>query len=198
MIRKLISYFIQILRIGKGQKSWKDIKLHQAQELLQLDKEGIDLLVSQMAIVLDTDEAFVENLPFKKIQEFAEEYEFLQKTPDAKWIKTFKIEGKRFGMVPLNDLTLAQIIDIEEYWNDGYIKNLHKILSVLFLPVKSYNPITKKYKLQEYKPDEDIENLLLNTDMEIIWSNLLFFYHTEQIYLKGMKDYLEAELKKRK
>ncbi len=134
-------------------KSWKDVKLRQAQELLQLEeKTGLDLLISQMAIILDTDEGTIEDLPMTEITKFAEEWSFLNMDPVKKLTKTFKVGDTRFGMVELNELTLAQVIDIEEYWSQGWIENLHKILSCLFLPVKSYNRFTKKYELEKYKP----------------------------------------------
>lgn len=193
---KLKTFLNKINPFKKKPKSWRDIKLYQAQELLQLDLDGIDLLIAQMSIVMDKDEAYIETLPLEAILKFAEEYSFLSQTPKEKLIKLFKIGKKRYGMVELNKLTLAQIIDIEEYWNDGWIKNMNKILSVLFLPVKKYNPITKKYVLEEYRPNPELEVELLDMNMEVIFSNLLFFYHTEQLYLKGMKVYLEGQMKK--
>lgn len=196
MIKKLLGL---IKLFGSNKKGWKDIKLHQAQELLLLEeKSGLDLLVSQMAIVLDTDEATIEDMPLTEITKFSQEYDFLKTPPEGRLIKTFRIEGRRFGMVPLNELTLAQIIDIEEYWNNGYVENLHKILSCLFLPIERRNPFNGKYKLREYKPDPEVEGLIKNMNMDIVWNNLLFFYHTEQLFLRGMKDYLEVEILKLK
>jgi hypothetical protein len=33
-------------------------------------------------------------------------------------------------------MTLAQMVDIEEYYKAGLMNNVHKILSVLYLPSK--------------------------------------------------------------
>lgn len=172
-------------------RGWRDITLRQAQELLNLgEMDELDLIISQMAIIRDTTNDEIEKLTPSEIIKFTEEYKFLNTTPVAKLTRTFKKGGKRFGIMNFNELTLAQVVDIEEYYEQSFNMNMHKIMSCLFLEVKSYNPFTKKYTLVDYKPSEDRENIFLDMDMQFIWENILFFYHIEQTYLKGMKDYL--------
>lgn len=179
-------------------KSWKNIKLRQAQELLNLGEmdNNLDLAINQMAIIRDTTIEEIEKLTPKELIDFMKEYSFLNETPKAKLTKTFKVGRKRFGMMEFNELTLAQVVDIEEYYADNFNMNIHKIMSCLYLEVKSYNPFTKKYTLEDYKPSKEREDVFLEMDMEFIWENILFFYHIEQTYLKGMKDYL-AQMKKK-
>jgi hypothetical protein len=103
----------------------------------------------------------------------------------------------------LSELKLAQMVDIEEYYGDGFLKNAHKILAVLYLPTKSYNIITKNYTLEDYKQDTKREDMFLDMDMDFVWSNLLFFWTIAKIYMKDLGDYsverakiLNGEMKK--
>ncbi len=92
-------------------------------------------------------------------------------------------------MVELQDINLAQMVDIEEYYTAGFLKNAHKILSVLYLPVKTKNIITRKIVLEDYKADKEREDMFLSMDMEFIWQNILFFWTIGQIYIKSLTDY---------
>jgi hypothetical protein len=178
-------------------KGWKDLTLRMAIEidgLGEMDDE-IDLTINQMAIIRDTTIEEIERLNPSELIEFVKEYDFMSTFPEPKEIKTFKKDGKRYGMNKLTELKLAQMVDIEECYGDGFLKNAHKILAVLYLPTKSYNPITKKYKLEDYKQDTDRENMFLDMDMNFIWSNLLFFWTIGKIYMKGLEDYSVEKVK---
>lgn len=169
-------------------KGWKDLTLRQAIEIDQLgDMDEIDLTINQMAIIRDTTIDEIEKLNPIELIEFVKEYDFMGTFPEPKQIKTFKKNKMRFGMTELTELKLAQMVDIEEYYGDGFLKNAHKILAVLYQPVKSYNFITKKYTLEDYKQDTDRENMFLDMDMNFIWSNLLFFWTIAAIYMKDLE-----------
>lgn len=176
-------------------KGWKNITLRQAQEILNLGefKDELDLIINQMAIIKDTTVDEIEKLSPKQLVQFTQDYKFLNDIPEKKLTRTFKAQGKRWGIVDFNDITLAQMVDIEEYYADNFNQNMHKILSCLYLETKSFNPFNRKYTLKEYEPSKEREDMFLDMDMEFVWQNIIFFYHTEQIYLKGMKDYLNKE-----
>jgi hypothetical protein len=177
-------------------KGWRDLTLRQAIEIDQLgDLDEIDLTINQMAIIRDTTIDEIEKLNPSELIEFVKEYDFMSTFPEPKEIKTFKKDGKRFGITKLTELKLAQMVDIEEYYGDGFLKNAHKILAVLYLPTKFYNIITKKYKLEDYKQDTDRERMFLDMDMDFIWSNLLFFWTIGKIYMKDLEDYSVEKVK---
>jgi hypothetical protein len=172
-------------------KTWRDIKLRQAQEIALLgEMDELDLIINQMAIIRDTTIDEIEKLSPTELIEFTKEYGFLNKVPEMKLTKVFKKGRNRYGIIDFDKMTLAQMVDIEEYYKDGLQKNLHKILSVLYLDIKWYNPFTKKYTLCEYEADKEREDVFLDMDMEFIWENILFFYHLEKVYIKNLRDYL--------
>ena len=184
-------------------KNWKDVTLRQAQELLALDpkdyseQEYLAFEVDQLAILLDQDPHTIETtMSVKEIMEALAEWNFLSELPKediAKRVATFKKNGTRYGLMDFNNITLAQMVDIEEYVNLGIVQNIHKIMSVLYLPTKRWNPFTKKYKLKDYEPDPKREELFLDLDMEFVYGNLLFFYLIVTTYTKHMRDSLVEE-----
>jgi len=177
-------------------KTWKDITLRQAIEIDQLgEMDEVDLIINQMAIIRDTTTDAIEALSPLEFAKFVEEYKFMGDIPKPKHIKSFKKNGKLYQMTELQEINLAQMVDIEEYYTAGFLKNAHKILSVLYLPVKTKNIITRKIELEEYKPDPKREEMFLDMDMEFVWQNLIFFWNIGQIYIKGLTDYSEDQVK---
>ena len=177
-------------------KTWKDITLRQAIEIDQLgEMDEVDLIINQMAIIKDTTTDEIERLSPAEFIAFTKDYNFMGKIPEARHVKSFKKGGKLYQMTELGEINLAQMVDIEEYYSDGFLKNAHKILAVLYLPVKTKNIITRKIVLEEYKPDPKREELFLDMDMEFIWQNLIFFWNIGQIYIKGSMDYLGEQVK---
>lgn len=182
-------------------KSWKDIKFKTAKELLQLEKEAnleaFDLMVRQLAILEDKSVADIEDLTPDQIFTKWKDWEFTKTMPGAKKVDRFKFNGIEYGMTPLDKITLAQMVDIEEFYKDGLHDNIENIVSVLFLPIKE-KTLFGKIVLENYEFDEDRVKVMMEQDMEFVWSNLLFFWTGAKEYMQGLKDYLnqtEGEMK---
>jgi len=175
-------------------KTWKDIKLSVAQELLTLKVEdfedSLDFYIEQLAILEDKDPEAIKNLPVSDILQKISTYQFLKEYPKEQQFTSFKHNGKRFGMCRLNELTLAQMVDIEELVNLGIVANMHRVLAVIYLPMTYYNPITKNFKLAEYNGFESRESMFLELDMDWVYGNLLFFYRIVNLYMNNLKDSL--------
>lgn len=175
-------------------KSWRDITLSQGIELSQLDiDDSWELITNQMSIIQDLTMDEIENQPAALIYEFIHDYNFIKDLPLEKKLDNFKFDGVEYKLVDFSKMTLAQMIDIEEYYKMGIMENLHKILSVLYLPIKNKG---FKKEIQEYIPDVKREEMFLNMNMEDIWGTTLFFYRIGQVYIKGLTDYLKVEEKK--
>jgi hypothetical protein len=177
-------------------RSWKDVSLAQLQEIESLPKydNELDMMLNYVSILLDKDSAEIENMIISDILEEFERWRFLSTKPKEKHQPIITLNGVKYGAVVLNELTLGQISDIEAYINEGLIENLHKVFSVLYLPIKSYNPITKKVVLEEYEPDKDRQNAFLHASMDILYPQMLFFYHIVKDYLQGILLYSEEEM----
>jgi len=173
----------------KDIKTWKDVKLYMLQEIHALPHmdDKTDMIIEHLSILLNTDPAEIENMPVSELFNEFEKWNFLKDIPEAKKVDIIKIEGKRYGLVNFKDMSFAQLVDIEEYINDGgVIKNLHKILGTIYLPVDKYNVFTKRYSLKKYEPSDELCEAFRTLDMELLYPVALFFYHIVQTYLKNL------------
>ena len=177
---------MKLLKKNKtDEKSWADVKLHQLQEIHTLPKydDKIDLMVNVLGILLDKDPAEIEDMLVTDIMKEYDKWEFIKEPPKEEMIPIITFNDKRYGFIKLDELTLGQYVDIEEYISDGEIfDNIHKVLSVLYLPIKKYNRLTGKYELEEYVPDEERQNVFKDMTMDILYPVILFFYHIVRDY----------------
>jgi hypothetical protein len=177
-------------------KSWKDISLRKALRLMSLNEtayDQLDLIIKQMAILLDKTETQIELMEPKELFEFGDKFKFLGQLPKPKETKVIKVNGREYGLTELTRIKLAQMIDIEEYYNLGLEKSIAQILSVLYLPIKKRIPLTNRYTLEDYEPDNEREEDMLDVDMETMWGTILFFYRGVTEYSNAMKVYLEQK-----
>ncbi len=177
-------------------KSWKDISLRKALKLMSLNEtayDQLDLIIKQMAILLDKTEAQIELMEPKELFEFGDKFKFLGQLPKPKETKVIKVNGREYGLTELTRIKLAQMIDIEEYYNLGLEKSIAQILSVLYLPIKNRIPLINRYTLEDYEPDNEREEDMLDVDMETMWGTILFFYRGVTEYSNAMKVYLEQK-----
>jgi hypothetical protein len=177
-------------------KSWKDISLRKALKLMSLNEtayDQLDLIIKQMAILLDKTETQIELMEPKELFEFGDKFKFLGQLPKPKETKVIKVNGREYGLTELTRIKLAQMIDIEEYYNLGLEKSIAQILSVLYLPIKKRIPLTNRYTLEDYEPDNEREEDMLDVDMETMWGTILFFYRGVTEYSNAMKVYLEQK-----
>lgn len=167
-------------------KSWKDITLRQAQELLSLDPkdytEDLQFEIEQLSILLNEDPMVIEGWTPTQIVETFKEYEFIKTLPIEKSIEEIQVGESTLKQTPLDELTLAQMVDIEEFVNLGIIDNIHNIMSCIWLDEP------------EYKPSKHRAELILDLDMETVYGNLLFFYRIVTTYTNNILDSL-VELK---
>ena len=179
----------------KDIKGWKDIKLSQLQELNSLPTEGdeLELMVSQLAILLNKTNDEIENIPVNDLLAEFKLWTFLKELPEEKRIDIIEVNDKKYGLSDFSKLTLAQLIDAEAYFEAGLMENMHKLFGVIYLPIKKYSMITKKYELEEYIPDEERDNDFLNATMDKLYPTMLFFYHIVKTYLIDLQISLAEE-----
>ncbi len=179
-------------------KSWKDISLAKAMEIMELEKNAgemdkIDFIIERLAILQDRDVNDVENQTPEKIFADNEKFSFLRTMPKAKFIERTKIDKTEYAIAPLEKLTLAQMVDIEEFYKGGIEENIDKIISVLLLPIKK-KTVLGKIILQDYEYDEQRVEDMRSLDMEFVWSNILFFWTIVQEYMTDFQVYLQEQM----
>lgn len=177
-------------------KGWKDIKLSQLQKLNSLPTEGdeIELMVNQLSVLLNKTNDEIENIPVDELLAEFKLWGFLKDLPEEKRVDIIEINGKKYGLCDFSKITLAQMVDGEAYFEAGIMQNMHKLLSVIYLPIKKYSIITKKYTIEDYEPDVERENDFLDVTMDKLYPTMLFFYHIVKEYLIRTQIYLVEDM----
>ncbi len=178
----------------RSRYDWSDIKLYQIQEIDTLPDydSKLDMMIEQLSILIDTDPYEVKKLPVEEMVREFKKWEFINETPEPKAHEKIKVNGVKYKLVDFDNMSLAQLVDIEEYVSDGIIKNAHKILSVLYLPYKNI----LSNELKNYEPNKELEEGLKSLTLDILYPTLVFFYHIVQVYLEGSQQSLEKRMDK--
>lgn len=124
--------------------------------------------------------------------------DLLFREESTKFQQTFEFQGKNYGFIPnLNQISLGEYIDLDHFITDGSIKNLHKIIAILYRPLKFGQKVlgTYKWDIEEYTTDdfEDRANLFKELEVEKAFSASSFFLHTGLHSIRVMKDSLMEE-----
>lgn len=108
----------------------------------------------------------------------------------SKLIKTFKINNIEFGFIPnLNEITVGEWVDIDSYQtrNDSF----HKIMAILYRPI--VNKQGNNYSIEEYEGTEKYEELMLDVDVQIFNSVMVFFWTLSTQLLTDLNTYILTE-----
>lgn len=105
----------------------------------------------------------------------------------------FKIKNIEFGFIPkLDDITLGEYVDLENYLKSW--ETYHKAMAVMYRPIT--NAIGQKYLIQDYEPNEDMQNLMRNAPLDVAISASVFFWSLAKELYSSLVNYLERETKK--
>jgi hypothetical protein len=110
--------------------------------------------------------------------------------------KVFEIDEVEYGFLPdLDEITLGEWADTEQYIKDGLEKNIHKIMSILFRPVT--NKEGKMYSVQAYKDGrERAEKFRKKMNAEQVQQSLVFFWTFGKELSKILPLFLMEKMKK--
>ena len=164
-----------------------DVTLGQYQKFIKVQKANEDptfIAQKMIEIFCNIDLKDTFNI---KVADVNEIVGILNKLFDAKpeLVTKFKLDGKEYGFIPkLEDVTLGEYVDIDNYLNDW--DNMHLAMNVLYRPIKMQ--YGGKYDIVDYTGKEisDIKQMPL----DVAFSSLIFFYHLGIDLSSNMMDYL--------
>jgi hypothetical protein len=108
----------------------------------------------------------------------------------VKWKQRFFIGEQEYGLIPkIDDMSFGEYIDLDSFVKDKH--SLHKIMSVLYRPIKaeSFN----RYEIEEYDENVDHE-LMLQAPMDVVQGTLVFFYHLGNELLNHIPTFLQHQM----
>ena len=162
--------------------TWNDISIEMYKKFEKLKKrrgklEEQEFNVQVICIICNIKRGVLERMDVRDINRVAKELEFLMATqPDTENLqKRVEWNGKKYGFIPnLSEITMGEYIDIEEYCKEAH-KNIHKIMSILYRPI--VKDTGRRYSIESYNPNEDLEKDFLDFPILPSMSALSFFFH---------------------
>lgn len=105
----------------------------------------------------------------------------------------FKIKNIEFGFIPkLDDITLGEYVDLENHLKSW--ETYHKAMAVMYRPIT--NAIGQKYLIQDYEPNEEMQDLMKFAPLDVAISASVFFWSLAKELYNSLVNYLERETKK--
>jgi len=175
--------------------SWEEVTLEKWQQLVSGKGK------TKTAEAKETIKALT-TFPVKLIDEMAlsdvaQIFEKLSKLQvEGKLKKVFKIDEIEYGFLPdLDEITLGEYADIEQYIKNGLETNIHKIMAILFRPVTSKEG--KLYSIEAYKDGrERAEKFKKKMNAKQVQQSLVFFWSLGKEFVKILPLFLIQKLKK--
>jgi hypothetical protein len=138
--------------LKKAPKTWNEITVEQFQELHEVDKmessSMFDKDLERISILCDVDVYDLESFTASQIIQFKPLLEFVYKQPKntiSEHLKFDKLELKYIGFDSLN---LAEFIDLDTFYCNDIIDNLHLVAGILYRQERIDNwktPIKEPY-----------------------------------------------------
>ena len=107
-------------------------------------------------------------------------------------VRQFKIKNIEFGFIPkLDDLTFGEYVDLEHYLKDW--ETYHKAMAIMYRPIKE--KYKDKYSIVDYKPNEDMQELMKFAPLDVAISASVFFWNLGKELLQALSNFLQKNLK---
>ncbi len=181
---------------------WADITIEQFQEFennLNSKRTKKQKLIKSICILCNVDEKVVKRLRTKDLQEIALEINKLEnvKPYEVSLKKQFQYKGFEYGLIPnMSEMTTGEFIDLETWsGQDNSTENLHKIMSILYRPIIEKPNVAGQYKIENYDPTIEKENVMLDLPMDIALGCLNFFFHLGAQLIKNLDNSLSKKKK---
>lgn len=172
--------------LNKIPKNWGSIRLEQYQELISLDDSEYNSLsvynLEILSIITDTDKDDDEWLDMD-VDDLFKIYK------ETKWLLSEPSSNKKSNINNLllkefNSLNLGEFIDLEHFFSEDYIKNLHIICAILY----------KKNKLDEWDNliFEPYEYNIFERSNQFLEEPITNVYGIIKEYLSWKKNFVES------
>lgn len=163
----------------KAPKGWNEVTIKQLQELSEVDKTGVQGAVERLAILCDVDPEDLRKGDLNVLGQLAEQVLWAEHLPtEAGYKNRFELDGKKFGLINLDKVTLGEWVDLEQLINDGAQKNLHKILAILYREIYREEPTIDLIAIEKYDTEKSAVNANLfqnSLDVQTVYGACLFF-----------------------
>jgi hypothetical protein len=176
-------------------ESWNDITVKQYQKfmkILEIEKEEHEKTIDIVSVFCNVDKKLLKKFKMKDLNKISSIITSMTKEDPSsiKMKKNIKFDGDEYGVIPnMANMTTGEFVDLESYCEDS-VKNLHKIMSVLYRKQKEGVDYWGRYQVEEYDSTPEKHSLMLDLPMNYALGVLNFFFHLGDKLLKDSDSYL--------
>ncbi len=153
--------------IHRMPKHWNDLSLKKYIRVMKVlrDKNittDLEKVAKMIRILTDINEEDILRLPAHNVHVLGGYLaRFLATEPNDELNHVLKFNGVKYGFHPkLSDISFGEWVDIDNYIKEGVEDNLHKIMAVLYRPIKEITG--DKYQIEEYTPSKERDQVMLD------------------------------------
>ena len=156
-------------------ESLNEITIRQYIEFLKQTKDvtNEEFVNRKMVEIFCNIKDDITKIPFTKFQDT---YEILINAFNEKQPlqPTFELNGVTYGFIPkLEEVSLGEVINLDEYLGNDIM--YAEAMSVMYRPVTVKHK--KLYKIEDYKADTDLIEVMLDAPLGVFQGAMVFFYH---------------------
>lgn len=137
-------------------KSWKDVNIIDFVDIFTFPNDNqTEFLINKIGVILNISNEEVEDLEYEEFIDIENQLSWTNNPPTSPPVKSLTIQDIDFHLIKnLNSISLGEFIDLEYYFQDGYVKNLTIILAILYRPIKSEESILRPtiHETYDYDP----------------------------------------------
>tara|TARA_R110000824_G_scaffold327425_1_gene514283 strand:+ start:22 stop:594 length:573 start_codon:yes stop_codon:yes gene_type:complete len=176
--------------------NWKDVTIQQYQkfmELVESDKSDQKKMIGGVSIFCNITTKETKQIGLKDLKHI---YGIIIKMIDTEHTeqqieKNIMFNKRKYAMIPnLSDMTTGEFIDLETYCEDDMMKNLHKVMAILYRPIVDDVDRFKRYTIEPYAPTPENDELFLSFPMTNVLGVLSFFFHLGEPLSRDFHKYL--------
>ena len=186
-------------KVFKLINSWEDVTLEKWLQLIDFETgTKTEQAVETIAALSDIPRRLVKELALSDVAVIMSKVAELQQEQGTQLKNIIEVNGKEYGFHPnLDDITLGEYADIEQFIKNGIDKQLPELMAVL------YRPITEKkndiYTIEAYNGDIRIRTEeMKQMSAQQVQSALVFFYNLGKVLSEILPLYLTERLKETK
>ena len=121
-------------------------------------------------------------------------------SPDQTFYKTFEYKKSKFGFIPnLSTLTTGEFVDLDDLYSQGIVKNLHKIMSILYRELKWTKEFLGEFRWEIEDYDSDTHSIqserFKDLPFKYVTGASVFFYNFGKEFMTNMLTSLSQEEK---
>ena len=178
-------------------ENWDDITIKQYQDFMKVlenEKENKEKELDIISIFCSVPKKLLKKFPLKYLNKVSDIIKGITDHDPStiKMTRNLVFNGHKFGVIPnMSDMTTGEFVDLETYCNDS-TSNLHKIIAVLYRRQLGDVDRFDRYKIEDYEPDIEKQELMKGFPMSSALGVLNFFFHLGEPLLKDFHNCLET------